>query len=193
MEWIETNIVYDLNLVFSDNVIRVISVASPHASPFLKDTMIDKHVLEYHSQQKDKLVPETMPPSLRLPFMSELFLSILPLCREGCILTPPVKLLHEAQRLVDFVGGANPIWSDFAIFLNKPAFIIGISYVPPPEHHVSHEACKFVIDHFLRLHPGEGIYFTRSLIESVLARFDYAISYFKYLDGLYLFEFEAIH
>jgi hypothetical protein len=192
MDLIESNTAYDLNLIFSDNVIRVVSVASPNASPFWKGTVIDMHVLEYHNKQKSKPMPETTPPSLRLPFMSELFPFILPLCREGCVLTPPLNLLREVYAMVDYVAGENEIWSDFAKYLSQPPFIMGIKYIPQPDRFVTHEACKFLNDHYLSLGPEEDAFYTRSLVEATLTRFEFRVSYFKYI-GYYHFEFEAFH
>jgi len=136
--------------------------------------------------------PQTVPP-IRLDFMSSVYLFVLPLWRDGFLLTPPKKNLLDVQRLVNYLAGDNAMWCDFALYLNKPLFVFGNRFVPEPNKHVSHKVCKYITGHRLMVTPSKlrKNYDPFVWLKEALGWFGYQISRSKYDLVESEFEFEA--
>jgi hypothetical protein len=132
-------------------------------------------------------------PPIRLDFMSSVYPYILPLWRDGYLLTPPKKFLFDVAKLVNYLAGENAMWCDFATYLNKPLLVFGSRFVPEANKHISHKSCKFIINHRLLVKPNKlrKNYDPSIWLKEALSWFGFQFSRTKYdlVEGE--FEFEA--
>jgi hypothetical protein len=195
MDVVENNQTHPVKLDFSDGVSRVICITMPHISPFLEGTVIHKHAMEYYNpaahtvvqSSGDMIVKDQRYPPLRLDFMSNVFPFVLPLCKNGTLITPTHDLGSEVHRFVDFMAGSNLMWCDFATYLSKPPFQYGIPFIPQPMVRVDHAACLKIVKHRFF---GEAKHNRNFWIDNALGRCGYQFVRFTDLPDDQ-FEFEA--
>jgi hypothetical protein len=147
MDSVEKNVSYPIKLIFADEVTRVVCVTMPYVSPVLDGTVLHKHAMTHYGNflrnlsEDSAASKECIFPPLRSEFMSSIFPFVLPLFRDGTIITPTHDLSIEVHRFIDYMAGSNPIWCDFATYLSKPSFKYGIPFIPPPMLRVDHDDC----------------------------------------------------
>src|SRR6266550_8462844 len=193
-ELIEKNCTYRLRIIFADDVTRVVNVTMPFLSPFLEGTVICSHVKDHTKTTPSETSTglEASDQKIDLPpyyseYMSNVFPFILPLCREGTMITPTSELSSEVHSFVNFMAGTNPIWCDFATYLSKPWFKFGIRFIPQPMIRVDHSACLQIINH-----PFLGERRQKMWIEEALSRLRYnCAKYVHLIDGQ--FDLQAYH
>jgi hypothetical protein len=195
IESIEKNRTCRLKIIFADDVRRIVNITLPFLSPFLEGTVFHSHVKDHTkstSSFETSAGLEISDQNIDLPpyyseYMSNVFPFILPLCREGTMITPTLELSSEVHSFVNFMAGTNPIWCDFATYLSKPWFKFGIRFIPQPMIRVDQTACLQIINH-----PFLGECRQKMWIEDALGRLRYNCAKYAHLiDGQ--FELQAYH